>query len=61
MKIFASFLFIFVLLSAFYLVLFSPFKDALPQTIVIAVTIIVSVALFGTVFALFQQRRNLTK
>jgi hypothetical protein len=47
MKKVAPLLLIIALFLAFYLVLFSPFKSALPLPFIIAVTIIASVALMA--------------
>ena len=58
MKKVAPLLIIIALFSAFYLVLFSPFKNSLPQPFIIAVTIIASVALFGIILSLSFEKRN---
>jgi len=53
-----SLLLIIALISAFYCVLFSPFKGALPLPFIIAVTIVASVAPFGIILSLSFEKRN---
>ena len=58
MKKIEPLLLIIALISAFYFVLFSPFKCALPLLFIIAFTIIASVALFGIILSLSFEKRN---
>ena len=55
-----SLLLIVVLFSVFYFVLFSPFRGGLPLTFTIAATIIVSVAMFGTIVSTCLRKRGKT-